>query len=303
MTGPYWKLWHDASGRFFLALALLTLALLGVFGANRAAMKPRMCVAAPAGDSWSAVRARMVAEYADAQKNPGSFYRPGHQIYTPQMIADADLLAARCAIGQHPNPKYAYDVQFITQEYTDVIWGGMMPYLLLFLGILLSVGPPFSGESMEAFALTFSLPWSRDRWLFGKVTMSVILLAALTAVVAIATTLMSYHPHVTGLSGGYPEMPPIIYPTFGMILRAFLAGIVGISLGTAASMYSRNILTATVAAGLIAYALVAIKFRWTMMDDRTSFLSFSYDFQVLHAFAIICCAALFATVRLRRTDY
>lgn len=319
LSGAYWKLWHDVRGRFAMSIFLVCATMVGVLAPRASNPRPKACVPAgihPGGApvSWAADAVmfqndRKLYEakgwIVDAKGPHGTTRKVPANIDLPneQQLADGTWLSARCA-GGYPNYKYAAQLQQYTSRIFMDTWQGTMPLIMLFIGILLAVGPPFSGESMEAFALTFSLPWSREKWLVHKVVMSLILLTSLVLFVAVVTMLSLRFPHTSGLIGWYPGSRGVDAMSFGMPLMCLLLGCVGIALGTVTSLFARNILSATIAAGLIAYLLVTLDIGMPT-DAYGSNLRLLPLLKngTMTTFLLLALSALLVSLRLRRTDF
>jgi hypothetical protein len=316
MNAGYWKLWHDTKGRFYIsAILLCCLTFLTVVPSlNR--HRPQPCIAAREGEmTWSARRAIALKKvWLSPTFGPaGTLRKP--VIDRPDLlasqIANGDVLASHCDSSQRPNVNYAVDVQLYTMQFVDAVWGGAMPYLMLFIGIMLSVGPPFSGESMEAFSLTFSLPWTRERWLVSKMLIATVLALALIMMMLIVSTIITHFRFLDELNATSRAYgPSAFHVSIWQVLSTVLSAVVGVSLGTAASMYMRNMLSATVLAGIVAYFLVSFDLiQLTSREvvntygERYSSLLSHHGFQPMILLVVIGLASLLAVSRLRNIDY
>jgi hypothetical protein len=320
LNGAYWKLWHDAQSRFLIALAMVGLVILGVFTPAVGLRRPTPCVPVNSDLSWTQMRAEIIKEQTtphrftaresvldkirQSQSFPWAAAMMPYGLPNSLQIEDANFLSAHCAANERPNLGYAAMVEEFVAHTGETGWGTMV-YVFLFIGILLSVGPPFSGESMEAFSLTFSLPWSREKWLMHRVAMSIIMLCILALIAVVAMKLCTHFPYMSHMKGGYPKDAIDARlaggPSGWWVL---LAGLVGISLGTVASLFSRNVLTAATFACLAAYLLVSVRFP---VPDRygasSEFLPIIVNGTAVTAFLVIGIAALLVSTRLRTTDF
>jgi ABC-type transport system involved in multi-copper enzyme maturation permease subunit len=175
---------------------------------------------------------------------------------------------------------------------------------MLFMGVLISVGPPFSGESSEASALTFSLPWSRGRWLSEKVAMSAGLIALLILpAYAVGYAMTSFDP--------IPQMygTMFIEPMHLLdIMPSVVCGIVGIALGISCTMLTRNALIGAVCGALAAYGLSMFNvyslfpsMRYT--GEHMTVLDLGTTTGLYVALTVIVGAIGLSYVRLTRTDF
>src|SRR4051812_15263322 len=106
LSGAYWKLWHDARGRFLIALGLILLGLLGVFTTSEN-HKPRACNFQNTSLSWSGMRSQLKSEmdlnkeeWQRAVRNHKLLFQQPAWAATyadigipgPDQLADADVL-------------------------------------------------------------------------------------------------------------------------------------------------------------------------------------------------------------------
>lgn len=320
LNGAYWKLWHDVRSRFAISLVMIALVLGGVFAPPlTSARRPMACITVTSNLSWPQMReiirdAKTHKEELTRQwtvqrnkwvspaKTWGSAMMP-YGLPNALQIRDGDVLYAHCGASERPNLAYAAEVENYVSSTSESVWNSMV-YMFLFIGILLSVGPPFSGESMEAFSLTFSLPWSREKWLLHRIAMSVVLLVILAIIAVLALKIGTHFPFMSQMKGGYPKSA-IAQRRIGEASAwwVLLAGLVGISLGTVASLFSRNVLTAATFACLAAYLLVSVRFSPNTLGIGGDILPIIVNGTVLTAFLVIGIASLLVSTRLRTTDF
>jgi hypothetical protein len=321
MNAGYWKLWHDTSGRFYVSLLILTALLFLTLVPALSRPRPVACYEVAAGTmSWStrrdnALQAREEMRKVDRQLQAGTLAKLTYgtnpqRLIGEEEIADGNTLSAHCAANERPNIRYGVEAQLYTRDFVSLVWEMAMPYLMLVIGILLSVGPPFSGESMEAFALTFSLPWTRERWLVSKMALATGLSLVLILFMLVVSGFITHFQFVADLRAAHRYGPPAIHPNAWHVIASVLAAFVGVSLGTAASMYTRNMLSATVLAGIVAYFLVSFDFielrSYDVMDrfgNTYSSMLDSYGLQPLIVIGLISGLLFIARTRLRNTDF
>ncbi len=321
LNGAYWKLWHDVQSRFVISLAFIALVFLGVFSQTGGIGRPDACISVNTDMSWGQMRAAIIKAKADVRALPKKLEPGDHRdrwldpslgwgysimpwgLPNYQQIEDGDVLNAHCKANERPLLAYAAMAEGYIWRIKESTYGPLT-YIFLFIGILLSVGPPFSGESMEAFSLTFSLPWSREKWLVTRVAMAIMLLLLLALITVIALRVGTHMPFMSQMKGGYPKSS--IENEWQGDFAAWwlvLAGLVGISLGTVASLFSRNVLTATVMASLAAYVLVTVRLpALRTYGSSGDILPIIVNGGTLTAVLVISIAALIASARLRTTD-
>ena len=287
MSG-YWKIWHDMRGRFIVAAIVLVWQIFATSGPlsvrnsgltlQLGAEHPKICVA-----DVPAVRAA----------------------WTEMNLLDRQDLSIQqkfCAANEMGNPKYAAQAMSWNRIYIDTVWNRLMPVLILFLGILLAVGPPFGGEIAEASVLTFSLPWSRGTWLRKKIEMTGGLLTGLIAFVLVSGRVMYHLPAIGQLHATrFLEMPGITDT-----IPSLVAAGVGISLGILSTIFTRNALAGAILASLTAYILALVD--WSQFT-ATAYLHEDYILMdmtsasgVFVAFTVVVGAITLTYYRLSEKD-
>jgi hypothetical protein len=301
LRGGYWKIWHNSKLRLAGALVVVAWLMWSAYGPLN--HRPHPCMTATEGalltqleSSWRVI----------AVTRP-----PAQRAEIAYGMKDARILAVHCEAGKVPNVRYAVSVGNWTYTITRGVWDVALPYLLLFVGILLSVGPPFTGESNESFTLTFSLPWAREQWLWTKVGFSIAILLGITLLVFAVGQLGTRFPYMDEMLTparwyGDGKSHYVYGPTLMEFVRAMVAGLVGISLGMWASMLTRNALAAGIGAGIVAFALVALDLGDILPSRLYSgavLLTLDNTGGMIAGITIICGSALLAMIRLQDTDF
>ncbi len=301
----HWKLWHDVRGRFLVACVVVGWQIYSsasvipgayMFG-NPGALKPGVCRYAHRDEPT-------IGQTVQQMNKEFGLQTAALQEHTKIAIHDYLVQARYCGLNQRPTENYGMAITKWVDAYTDGVWMGLMPILMLFMGILISVGPPFSGESNESATLTFSLPWSRGRWLKERVKMSAGLVLLLVAPAYMASYAITNVPHI-GISSGMSFVQPLQIES---TVRAIVCGFIGIALGVSATMLTRNALIGAVAAAISGYLLMMFNVATLFpslrhVDVELTLLEFGKPGGTFVAFAVIIGAIALCYVRLTQTDF
>ena len=307
LRGGYWRIWHDMRIRFGVGVLVVAGALFGTQMAYSPAMaRPTPCVTDP-GLAASGFAEPVVVLQAVPQ-SPELRARVVASSSAARMRHFA--LMSLCNAGEFPRANYKHAVMSWSDRYVFNTWVSTLPFVLLFVGIMLAVGAPFGGEGTEAAALTFSLPWSREKWLLTKAAATYLLIAALTFFAWIVSYWATSFPELMSNPELFRHNRETIFfrPTSYFVMPAFLTGIVGVSLGLAASLLVRNALLATVVAAAAGYGLMVADFKLRL--EGSYFQSYEYvdlvsqgSYGWLFPIAIALLCVMIAHSKLHRTSY
>lgn len=296
----HWKLWRDMSGRFYAACLIIGWQIFSmqggvsldkkVFSTSHFAYRPEICRPAMLGEVAASRQIAILHERELVNHERGMI---SAEAYRQQ--------AAFCTGSERPTEAYVKRVESWITTYRESIWYGVMPMLMLFLGIMISVGPPFSGESAEANTLTFSLPWSRPKWLFEKVKLSSLLVVGLIAPVFVVSAMATSFPEAE-------QLGRLTYDGIDMfsVIPSILTGIVGVTLGVSATMLTRSALAGAICASIVAYLLTMVNVsRFVPSDLMDSFfvMDVTQPAGIVIALAVIAGAIMLTYSRLENTDF
>jgi hypothetical protein len=124
--------------------------------------------------------------------------------------------------------------------------------------------------------------------------------------ITVVSFLSTLFPLANGLIGGYPKQALYEYSSvIGIGFVCLLLGSVGIALGTVTSLFARNMLTAAIAAGMIAYLLVGVNIDigTDRFGTRMDFLPLIENGNLISTALVLSISALLVSLRLRRTDF
>jgi hypothetical protein len=299
------------SGRFYAACLIIGWQIFSmqggisidkkVFATTRQVARPEICRPAQPGEISAAARFQQLQSQSEIPFDRHSTSAMFDRRRTAASAADYRRQASLCAADERPTEGYIRQVSTWSAAYRDNIWLGVMPMLMLFLGIMIAVGPPFSGESAEASTLTFSLPWSRSRWLLEKVKLSSLCIIALVAPVYVASATATNFPEVAQLSN-----VNLYAPTILTAIPCIITGIVGVALGVTATMLTRSALAGAVCASMVAYLLTMVNISGFVPNafmDSFALMDVTEPAGMFVALAVIIGAILLTHTRLENTDF